>query len=108
MILYSKYFLKNYVGITLYPFIILDAKVKCTNKEKYIINHERIHFAQQKEMLVFLFYIVYLVNYLTNFVRYKKHRKAYRNIVFEREAYSNERNLNYLERRKKFAWTGYK
>jgi len=32
---------------------------------------------------------------------------AYRNISFEREAYSNEKDLSYLDNRKIFAWTKY-
>ncbi len=106
MVIYSKIFLKNYIGITLFPFIILCSSVKKTNKlkKKIIVNHERIHLAQQKEMLVLPFYVVYLLSYFINLVKYRNHNKAYRNIVFEKEAYSNEKNLNYLETRKFFAW----
>ena len=32
---------------------------------------------------------------------------AYRNISFEREAYSNEKDLSYLDNRKWFAWIRY-
>ena len=32
---------------------------------------------------------------------------AYRNISFEREAYANQRNLNYLESRPMYAWRRY-
>ncbi len=106
MIIYSKILFKNYVGITLFPFIVLRSSVKKTNKlkKKIIVNHERIHLAQQREMFVLPFYMVYLANYLINLVRYRNHDKAYRNIVFEREAYANERNLKYLKNRKRFAW----
>ena len=32
---------------------------------------------------------------------------AYRNISFEREAYANQRNLNYLKERPLYAWRHY-
>jgi hypothetical protein len=85
-------------GMALFPFILLkDAAYK---HDAVFINHERIHLRQQLEMLILPFYILYLLNYLTNLLRYKNHNKAYLNIVFEREAYHNEHNLNYLKTRK--------
>jgi hypothetical protein len=60
------------------------------------MNHEFIHFRQQIELLIIPFYILYLLNYLINLIRYHKHTEAYRNILFEREAYENDSNLSYL------------
>jgi hypothetical protein len=37
--------------------------------------------------------------YLVRFVQYKNRDLAYRNISFEREAYSNETNIGYLKSR---------
>lgn len=85
-------------GMALFPFILLkDAAFK---HDAVFMNHERIHLRQQLELLVLPFYILYLINYLFNLLRYKDHNKAYLNIVFEREAYTNEYDPNYLSRRK--------
>ena len=67
-------------------------------------NHERIHTAQMKEMLYVFFYLWYFVEWL---IRLLGKGNAYRNISFEKEAYSNEMNLNYLEVRRMYAWTKY-
>lgn len=69
-----------------------------------LMNHERIHTAQQREMLFVFFYLAYLVEWL---VRLPLRGNAYRNISFEREAYANQRNLNYLHSRRPFAWRYY-
>jgi hypothetical protein len=63
------------------------------------INHERIHTAQMKELCYIFFYIIYIIEY---FFRYWGKGNAYRNISFEKEAYENESNLNYLSTRKHF------
>lgn len=104
MIKYIKFpnFFK-YAGITLFPFIFLNEKIKDKNNT-VLINHEKIHLRQQIELLIFFFYIIYLSNYLFNLIKYKNHNRAYRNILFEREAYDNEIKLDYLENRKLFGW----
>jgi hypothetical protein len=73
-------------GITLYPFILFKGE-----PTKYDINHEKIHLQQQKELLVIGFYIWYFIEWCF---------KGYRNISFEKEAYDNESNLDYLSHRK--------
>ena len=89
-------------GMALFPFILL--KSADHKKDKILLNHEKIHLRQQLEMLVIPFYVCYLANYLINWIKYKEHYKAYRNIVFEKEAYDNERNLNYLRKGSWFGW----
>ncbi len=69
-----------------------------------LINHERIHTAQQRELLYVFFYIIYIIEWL---VRLTMRGNAYRNISFEREAYANQRNLNYLKERPLYAWRHY-
>ncbi len=64
-----------------------------------LINHERIHLRQQLEMGLILFYIWYFAEYLIRLVQYKKHYLAYLHISFEREAYQNEADLDYLKKR---------
>ena len=64
-----------------------------------LLNHEKIHIRQQVELLILPFFIWYLLAYLYNLVKFRCHKKAYRNVLFEREAYANERNLDYLAKR---------
>jgi hypothetical protein len=89
-------------GMALFPFILV--KTKSLKLDKTVINHENIHLRQQLELLLIPFYILYLLNYVLNLLYYMHHDKAYRNIVFEREAYANERNLNYLQKRRFCSW----
>ncbi len=70
--------------------------------DKYVINHERIHTAQQRELLFIPFYIVYLIEWCARFLQCGNWHKAYMNISFEKEAYANGRNLGYLRSRKHF------
>jgi hypothetical protein len=56
-----------------------------------------IHIRQQLELLILPFYILYLLNLAINYSVYKNIYTAYRNILFEREAYENDSNLNYLK-----------
>ncbi len=89
-------------GITLFPFIILrDMALK---QDKRIMNHERIHIRQQLELLVLPFYLLYLIEFGVGFIKYKNRMEAYMNISFEKEAYKNDVNLNYLNDRKWWAW----
>jgi len=92
-------------GITLFPFIIAKSKLYLSDKK--FVNHEHIHLRQQLELLLLLFYMLYLINYGINLVKYRNHQKAYLNICFEREAYKHESNAAYLRERKFFAWINY-
>ena len=106
MILVSRYFFyKNYVGLSLWPFIILrEAELK---EDAILINHERIHLKQQLELLILPFYFLYLLEWTLRYLYYMDSYKAYQNISFEREAYNNEDNLNYLGERRPFNFIKY-
>lgn len=65
-----------------------------------VLNHEEIHTAQMKELGYIGFYLIYIIEWL---VRLFMSGNAYRNISFEKEAYANERNLEYLDSRKHYA-----
>lgn len=110
MIIISKFIfnkiLKNYTGITLFPFIILkyDKNDKSVQPYEVVANHERIHLRQQLETLVVFFYPMYLIFYTINRFKGMKHFEAYRNIPFERESYVYEKDLNYLKHRKFWNW----
>ncbi|GAA4928370.1 hypothetical protein [Mucilaginibacter defluvii] len=92
-------------GMALYPFILVSHKNAVNNR--VLIHHELIHIKQQQEMLVIFFYIAYLFNYLLNLIKYRNHHQAYKNIVFEREAYQNEQNLVYAKNRGFWWWRFY-
>lgn len=71
--------------------------------DRYMINHEEIHTAQQRELLWIPFYIIYGLEWLWHFVRLRNWYKAYRALSFEREAYTHGDDLTYLGRRRHFA-----
>lgn len=92
-------------AITLWPFGIFLAHETDLSYPS-LINHEKIHWQQQKEMLGIFFYLWYLFEWLVSILVYGI-RSAYTNISFEQEANANERNFLYIENRQKFAWFVY-
>lgn len=93
---------KRFYAINL--FGVLFAKGPC---DKTVINHEKIHTAQIREQFYLLFYIWYLLEWVVKLMLYKNSFKAYRNIYFEREAYLNQSDYQYLSHRKHFAFIHY-
>ena len=94
-------------GITLFPFVIIRDKYKKegTARRERVIRHESIHIEQQKELLVIPFYVIYVLEYIVKAFVYKFDiKKAYRNISFEREAFGNDTNMEYLKSRKRYNW----
>ena len=106
IVLVFKYLIpKGFRGFTFFPFVFLSDK-----KDKahtVLLNHERIHIRQQLELLIVLFFIWYGIEFLVRLVRYKNRRVAYYNISFEREAYSNEKDLYYLKQRSFWSFLKY-
>ena len=72
-----------------------------------MVNHETIHIYQQLELLVIPFYLLYILMYLYNIVKYRNVLEAYMNIPFEKEAYANETKYTYIKERKLFSWIKY-
>lgn len=107
MIIVMRTFLKSMKisGITLFPFIILQRKEDRNNR--ILINHERIHIRQQLELLILPFYFLYVTEYILHLIYLKKPYLAYRAISFEREAYANEFDFNYLKNRKLWSFVDY-
>ena len=98
IVLVIKYLIpKGFRGLTVFPFIFLMNKKDKINQE--LLNHERIHIRQQLEMLVLPFFIWYGFEFIDGLIRFKNRREAYHNISFEKEAYANEKDLDYLDRR---------
>ena len=71
--------------------------------DKWVVNHEKIHTAQQRELMFVPFYILYLLEWMLLYAKLKNWHGAYMNISFEREAYRYGRDLSYLRHRKHFA-----
>lgn len=105
IVIVRHFFYKNYVGLSLWPFIILkDVQLK---QDAVLINHERIHLKQQQELFIIPFYFLYISEWLLRSVLYLDSYRAYQNISFEREAYQNEKELDYLDNRKPFSFINY-
>ena len=76
----------NFFGII---FVRLDEYLKFDklhNKHAYdvILNHEKIHTEQMKELLYIFFYLIYCVEYLIKFICCFNFHKAYHNVSFEK------------------------
>jgi glycosyltransferase involved in cell wall biosynthesis len=95
----------GYGAITIAWFIFPRAGK--TSLSERLLNHERIHIAQQVEMGFLLQWLWYGAEYLIRLARYRNHDKAYRNTSFEHEAYDNEKNFEYLKARRRWAWVKY-
>lgn len=98
-IIYTKYAIKGY---TINLFGIAFARPENKPLSNKTINHESIHTAQGKELLWIFFYLAYVIEWIFRLIQYRDREKAYRNISFERESYSNDTNFKYLKTRK--AW----
>lgn len=92
-------------AVTIFPFIFV--KTRKLREDMVLINHEQIHIAQALELFVFPFYLLYLLEFLIQLVRHRDFHRAYRNISFEREAYCNETDLDYMKYRKVWSFTRY-
>lgn len=95
---------KGYKAMALCPFIFIRNEYKDSVND-VTINHETIHFEQQKELSLIIFLIWYILEYIIKVFKYG--RKAYKNIGFEREAYQNAKDFKYLENRKRYAFFKY-
>ncbi|MBK0369956.1 hypothetical protein [Flavobacterium agrisoli] len=105
-LIHTKYLIpKGYRGLTLYPFVLIKYKQDKTNA--IFINHEKIHLRQQLEMLIVPFFIWYILEFVWRWMKFRNFHLGYRNISFEKEAYYNETDFDYLKKRKFFQFTEY-
>jgi hypothetical protein len=102
---------KGYSAIMLFPFLFCKRELS-----EVKLNHENIHARQFKYMtfigLIFMwllvglswwlfvsyltFYIFYIAEYILKLIWFRNHKKAYMSISFEKEAFNNQNNLDYL------------
>ena len=98
---------KGYKAINIFGvlFVRKDARTPMTQVD---FNHEAIHSKQIWELLGVLYYVWYVVEFLIRWICSGfKWDKAYRSICFENEAYSNQDDLTYLDRRKHYSFFKY-
>ena len=75
--------------------------------DRRLVTHETIHFQQQLELLFVGQWLLYLAFYLKGLFDFGDGRQAYVNNPFEREAYFNQSNPDYLARRRRYSWVHY-
>lgn len=93
-IIYNRWLpIKGYSAMNFFGVLLARHGQVITNKT---VRHERIHTAQMKELGYIFFYVWYIIEWLIRL----PFGKAYYNISFEREAYENEDNIDYLSNRK--------
>lgn len=85
---------KGYVAMTIFPFIFARKEYKPLTERT--INHESIHLKQQIELLVLPFFLWYGIEWVVRLIQYRNFKETYRNVSFEREAYENEWDDEYL------------
>ena len=86
-------------AITLGPVVISRSEMSITTRR-----HEAIHWAQYIECAVVFFPILYFAFWIKNRIKGIAGAQAYYEIPFEKEAYANQEDPDYLLNRKLFAW----
>ena len=95
---------KSYKAVNLFGVVFVR---KGTAPSEVDVRHEQIHTEQIRETLYVGFYVLYLMMFIWQFVKAWNWSKAYRAVPFEREAYDNEQDENYLENRIHYGWKKY-
>lgn len=80
---------KGFKGITIQPFVFYREELELSEKM-----HELVHVEQQRKYSPFLFFIIYIIDYLIELSYYKKNNLnpylQYKKIKFEVEQYNYE------------------
>jgi hypothetical protein len=108
-VIYNKFIpFKGFYAMSLFNLILVREdcrKYDNTYIYKKMINHESIHFEQQKELGFVFFYLLYGLEWIIKLFFFGS--KSYNHISFEQEAYNNERDYSYIKTRKKYSWLKY-
>lgn len=95
-----SYFTPITIGaITIGPLVFSRGEMSDVTK-----NHESIHWQQYIETGIIGFILLYYSFYLLNLLKFRDGKLAYYMIPFEREAYDNDHDLDYLQVRKRYSW----
>ena len=104
-VIYNKYIpFKGFKAIALVWLVFVRDGSKIAPQHMWHIN---IHLRQQREMLVIFFFLWYGIEWLIRLIQYRNTITAYKNISFEREAYSHQGELDYLDKRKPYSFVKY-
>lgn len=95
---------KGFAAINIFGVIFVRKGIPIS---KRLLNHEAIHTAQMKSLFYVFFYLLYVCEWFIRLVQYRNSTKAYYTISFEREAYTNDCDMDYLKKRKAFNWVKY-
>lgn len=105
-IVYNKYIpFTDHSAINLFGVVFAKSIYKPLSIKN--IRHEAIHTKQMKELLFIPFYLWYVIEWLIRTIQYNSVLRGYYNISFEREAYANHGNTEYLKDRKLFSFLKY-
>lgn len=97
-VIYTKHLpVRGFRAINLFGLIF--ARKEFSPLSEHVLNHEAIHSRQIIELFVGGFYMWYITEWFVRWIQYKDRFLAYRNISFEREAFANDDNEQYLEQR---------
>lgn len=93
----------DFIGFFFFPFIFMEYERPKYEPEQSLwdrmVNHESIHFWQCLMLLVVGFLLIFSLHYIYNLFYYRFDLNlAYRNVVFEREAYHMDDDLECLEK----------
>lgn len=92
---------KGFGAINLFGVLFAKTDMNLTRE---VINHEKIHTAQMRELLYVPFYLIYVLEWLIRLVQFRgKVYESYYNISFEKEAYRHGEDLDYLKHRRRFS-----
>lgn len=101
----GKYGAKHSKAAALFPFVFVQNKKYAT---PIFINHERIHFRQQIELLFVGVLLLNLIeDFYAKFFLKLKASDSYLYRATEQEAYINQHNSEYLERRSLYSVFSY-
>ena len=110
-IIFNKYIpFKGFLAINLFGVLFVRKKGDNSNPvlSESTINHEKIHTEQMKEMGYIFFYLWYIIEWLIRcLIGIFTVNSPYYDISFEREAFDNQNNLDYICNRKHFSWLKY-
>ena len=87
--------IKGFAAVNLFGVIFARKGARLTDK---LIRHEEIHTAQMRETLYLPFYALYFVEWVIRL--FLNPGEAYKNVSFEREAYANQGDAEYLKKKK--------
>ena len=90
----------RYIAITLFGLVFTRDRRLITPR---VLRHELLHCRQQVEWLYVPFFKLYVAEWIVGLIKYRDRYKAYRDISFEKEAYSYECDESYLSHRTTYA-----